>query len=278
MTKRKYNHKQPWIPPRQKNLIFRPIPQFDIGEIVIRPLNESDAFSHKQLCDVSADYLNKYLGFADDIGKWNIGHHKKWISDHQLAGYPFQAYGAFYGKHLLGFFTYGRAGDLLGTQICYYVSKDCSSRGIASEVTSVLVEKAFSLIGFDYVELHIDKHNEPSKKVAKKSGFSLVKAYQSPKIGSHGTGNMELWVNVNPSNTHGITLENFINDDYDYLIPVYQNIETALTSAHQMKIIADKIRRAKLALSGQIPLDDVQDIFDDYYQREALEGQPFAKP
>ena len=74
---------------------------------------------------------------------------------------------------------------------------------------------------------------------------------------------------------HSVDAEH--NKDFDYLIPIYQNIETALNSAHQMKMIADKIRRAKLALAGQIPLEDVQDIFDDYYQREGIEAEPVAK-
>lgn len=273
---RKRKNRQSWIPTNNKNYIRRYLPPFEVGEILLRPLTSADAFADKQLCDVSTDHLNSYLGFAENISRWNLGQHKTWIANNQLAGYPFETYGAFYGKHLLGYFSYGQAGDLLGTQICYYVSKDCAGKGIATEVTSVMVQKAFTLAGFDYVELHIDEANIASQKVASKCGFTKVQDYSSSKIGKKGSGSMQLWIHVNPNNKHGITLNNFIEENYDYLVPVYQNIETFLTSSLKMKLIADKISRAEAALAGEIPLEDVQDIIDEHL-RSVEKAEP-AKP
>ena len=266
MSKRKRSHSKSWIPPQKNKAIRRFIPKFDIGDIHLRPLTSADAFAHKRMCDFNSDYFYQYLGFAENIQYWNLGQHKAWLELNQSVGYPFENYGAFYEDNLLGSFSYGRSGDLLGTQICYYIGRESANMGIATEVTNVLVEKAFTLAGFAYVELHIDSSNIPSQKVAKKTGFELAKEYSSEKIGSKGTGTMQLWIRTNPNNQHGITLENFKNDDYNYLIPVYQNIQTAIDSAAQMKIVADKINRAKLALAGKIPLEEVQDILDDYYK------------
>ena len=205
------------------------------------------------------------------IQHWSLAQHKQWILTNQLAGHPFETYGAFYENHLLGFFSYGQAGDLLGCQISYYCGSDVSGKGIATEVTKVMVEKAFTLAGFEYIELHIDVDNLASQRVATKAGFSYIKDYECEKMGRRGTGKMQLWIKLNPSGKHGITLDNFKNDEYDYLVPIYRNIETVIESGKQMKIIADKIRRAQLALAGKISLDEVKDIFDDYYKENPQE-------
>lgn len=263
MSKRKRTRQVSWIPVQQKPKA-RLIKPFDNGEIHIRPLNIEDAFEHKRLCDTSAEYLKQYLGFAENVEKWQLGHHRRYLNLNNSDNYPFEAYGAFYGKTLVGCFSYGQAGDVLGVQICYYVAKECAGRGIASEVTQVLIDKAFAIAGFEYVELHIDVKNSASQKVAQKLGFEAVKTYEHEKMGKSGSGKMQLWIKVNPDNKHNISLDNFRNDEYDYLVPVYKNIETFLNASAEMKVIADKIRRAQKALAGEIPLSEVQDILNSH--------------
>lgn len=264
MSKKRNINKNTFIPNNEKRFTLRFVPPFDIGELTLRPLATKDAQAHKKLCDAGGSKFGDFLGFATNIQNWNLEQHKQWIVTNQMAGYPFDSYGAFYGNHLLGLYSYARAGDLLGCQICYYTGSDVSGRGIATEVTNVMVEKAFTLAGFEYVELHIDAANVASQKVASNAGFEYIKEYKCEKMGKKGTGQMQLWIKLNPNGKHGISLDNFRNDDYNYLVPVYANIETFIESGIQMKLIADKIRRAQLALAGKIPLEEVHDIFEEY--------------
>lgn len=239
-------------------------PNFDIGEIYFKPLTPWDAAKHKTLCEVSAEHLGEYLGWAEDVSKWHMKHHIRWITTHQKIKAPYESFGAWYKDKLIGFFTFSPAQDFLGVQICYYVSSECNKRGIATLATSALVEKAFTLAQFEYAELHIDVENIASQRVAQKCGFEPVIDYSCPKSGTKGSGKMQIWVHVNPQNRSGITLDNFRNQEYSYLIPAYHSYSTALASAKAMEIVLDKIKRVQLALANKIPLSEVQDVLDEY--------------
>jgi len=194
--------------------------------------------------------------------------HLKWINDHSKYQAPYEALGAFYEDQLLGFFTYSPAHDFLGVQICYYVSDKAMGRGIATLATETLVQKAFTLGGFGYVELHIDVENLGSKKVATKVGFEPVITYSSPKSGTLGSGTMQVWVLINPAKRDQITLEDFKEEKFEYLALAYQNLQFALASARAMREITDKLTRARKALAGEIPLSEVQDIIEEQANRQ----------
>ena len=244
------------------------IPQFDIGDIQLKAVKPEHALLHKNLCDTSKDSIGAYLGWAEDLHKWALKNHLTWIAKHARIAEPFNSYGAFYKGRLLGFFNYCPAGDYLGVQICYYVSEHCAQRGIATLVTETMVEKAFLLGGFEYVELHIDTKNLGSQRVAEKLGFQSVVDYTCPKSGSRGSGKMQVWVKINPRSRYGATLEDFREGKYEYLAPAYQNLRTVYERSQEMAVIADRLKRAKLALAGKIPLSEVSDILEKYMDNE----------
>jgi hypothetical protein len=82
-------------------------------------------------------------------------------------------------------------------QICYWVTKPFAGYGIATEVTDILVERAFLGYRYNYVELHIDEQNTASKRIPEKLGFSVQDTYEQ-KMGKKGSGKMQLWVKENP--------------------------------------------------------------------------------
>ena len=73
------------ILPKKKNRNkFRQYPYklSDIEDITLRPITMYDVLKHKRMCEASKDNLGNYLGFAEDIGRWEMKHHLKWIASH----------------------------------------------------------------------------------------------------------------------------------------------------------------------------------------------------
>lgn len=218
------------------------MPKFDIEDIYLRELTPYDGARHKQLCETSSGYLGNYLGWAEKAHQWSMKEHLRWTSVHSRSKDPYNSFGAFYGDRLLGFFTYATAKDFLGVQICYYVDQQCTGRGIATLVTDTMVERAFLMGGFEYVELHIDVENIASQKVAQKVGFTPVVEYKCAKSGTKGTGKMEVWVKLNPKGKSGISLDDFRNDNNSYLIPAYINHQKALAAAKALSELVSLIK------------------------------------
>ena len=245
------------------------IPPFEIGDIQLRSVEPIHALQHKTLCDTSKESIGSFLGWAEDLHRWKLKDHIRWITSHRRIAEPFNSYGAFFNDRLLGFFNYSPANDHLGVQICYYVSDHCGGRGVATLVTETMVEKAFVFGKFEYVELHIDIANIASQRVAKKVGFEPVVDYTCPKSGTRGSGQMQVWVKINPKTKYGVTLDDFREGKYEYLAPAYQDLRTAYEATQTMAILIDKLKRAKLALAGKIPLSEVEDILAQYREDEA---------
>ncbi len=236
------------------------IPYFEVGEIQLKRVGPEHALQHKTLCDTSSESLGAYLGWAENVSRWRLKDHIGWLQVFHRIAEPFNSYGAFYKDRLVGYFSYGAAVDHLGVQICYYVSDYCAGRGIASEVTETLVEKAFVMGKFEYVELHIDIENIPSQAVAKKVGFEAVHKYNCAKSGNKGSGKMEVWVKINPKSKYGVTLDDFREGKFEYLIPAYHDLNSAYRAASLMAEIADGIRKVQQALAGEIPISELESI------------------
>lgn len=222
------------------NINFKPT-EFDAGDVVLRSVNPMDAIAHKKLCQSSANYLGNYLGWAIDAHNWSLKQHLVWLSRHMRISHPYESYGAFYQENLVGFFSYSVGTSFLTTQICYYVDKRMAGRGIASEVLETLVQKAFQLKGFEAVELHIDKDNLASQKVAQRVGFESVQEYKCARSGKKGSGQMQLWVKINPSSTSGINLDQYRNETFDYLAPAYLNYAVAIQAINSIKALAEDL-------------------------------------
>ena len=230
------------------------IPQFEVGDIQLQRVEARHALQHKTLCDTSSESIGSYLGWAENVSKWRIKDHIGWLTVFNRIPEPFNSYGAFYKDRLVGFFSYGAAVDHLGVQICYYVSDYCAGRGIASAVTDTLVQKAFVM------GKHIDIENIPSQMVARKVGFEQVHDYKCAKSGNKGSGQMQVWVKINPNTKYGVTLEDFREGKFEYLTPAYQDLNSAYRAAALMAEIADGINKVQLALAGKIPISELESL------------------
>lgn len=61
-----------------------------------------------------------------------------------------------------------------GLEIGYWIGVDVVRRGYASEAAAALTSAAFTLPGIDRVEIHHDRANEGSRRVAERLGFAFV--------------------------------------------------------------------------------------------------------
>ena len=242
------------ILPKKKNRNkFRQYPYklSDIEDITLRPITMYDVLKHKRMCEASKDNLGNYLGFAEDIGRWEMKHHLKWIASHvKLKGY-YQAFGAFYEEHMLGVITFSPAKDFLGIQICYYTSSLYASKGICTLLTDLMVSRAFVMENFRYVELHIDVENIGSKRVAEKNDFAVVADYDCSKSGRLGSGKMQVWVKINPKYSGELTLEDFKNNDDSYLSPAYQSLGSVFSAIKELQNIAFMVQSLQSQQVGQ---------------------------
>jgi len=73
--------------------------------------------------------------------------------------------------------VYGSSGlhervGAFGTEIGYWISKSRIGQGLASEAARCLTKVAFETGDIDRVEIHCDRENQPSARVAAKLGFT----------------------------------------------------------------------------------------------------------
>ncbi len=61
-----------------------------------------------------------------------------------------------------------------GLEIGYWIDKDHTNNGYATEVAGALTSTAFTLPGIDFVEIHHDKANVASRRVPEHLGFTFL--------------------------------------------------------------------------------------------------------
>lgn len=61
-----------------------------------------------------------------------------------------------------------------GLEIGYWIDKDHTNQGIATEVARILTSAALSIPGITFVEIHHDKANIASSRVPQKLGYTFV--------------------------------------------------------------------------------------------------------
>ncbi len=170
---------------------------FNLGDLAIVPTSLRHAVPYMKACQESKNYLGDYLDWGVTVSKRPYKDFFEEISRLIKKSQAFPSFSIFYGERFVGFFEFSQACDNYGAQICYWVTKPFSGCGIATEITDILVERAFLGYRFNYIELHIDEENIASKRIPEKLGFSVQDNYQE-KMGKKGSGKMQLWVKENP--------------------------------------------------------------------------------
>ena len=171
--------------------------KLNVGDLSIVPTSMRHAIHYMKACQESKGYLGDFLDWGESVSSLPFKNHADYIRGCLKKSKLFPSFSIFYGERFVGFFDFSPACDNYGVQICYWVTKPFSGHGIATEVTDLLVERAFLGYRFNYVELHIDVENIASKRIPEKLGFTVQDSYQD-KMGKKGSGKMQLWIKENP--------------------------------------------------------------------------------
>ncbi len=82
--------------------------------------------------------------------------------------------GVFVDSHLAGGCGLHRRIGADGLELGYWIHPGFTGRGVATRVGSLLIDAAFASAEITHVEIHTDKANLASARVASKLGFALV--------------------------------------------------------------------------------------------------------
>jgi RimJ/RimL family protein N-acetyltransferase len=83
-------------------------------------------------------------------------------------------YGVFFDGHVIGGTGLHKRRGPHGLEIGYWIDKDHTNEGFATEVTRLLTSAALSVSGVTVVEIHHDKANIASSRVPQKLGYTFV--------------------------------------------------------------------------------------------------------
>lgn len=166
--------------------------------LIVRHCRPGDATEHMKALSEPNSNIGNFLGWGVAASNWTFLDHAKWLYWHSQHQDRFDSFSVMYGSKLVAFFSFCKAMDPWGVQICYWVRPSFQGKGIASIVLDTLVTRAFVLDGFEYVELHIDEANIASRRLPEKLGFDVIANYECVPTGLIETGKYLVWTKVNP--------------------------------------------------------------------------------
>jgi RimJ/RimL family protein N-acetyltransferase len=146
----------------------------------------------------SRGYLGEYLEWGITAPDWSIQQHTNFLLRNLKGGSTQTTYVAYYKDKFAGLFSLGLEAGTLGGQICYWTARELAGLGIATSVTDYLTWVAFMKLRWGHVQLHIDKENIGSSRVAEKCGFHVLQNYECEKDGTKGSGRMSVWIKYSP--------------------------------------------------------------------------------
>jgi len=167
----------------------------DYLEII--PLNPLLAKEHMNMYREGRGYLDDFLELGQDFHLYHFKYHAKLLIDLHKTPEDYPAFMIKYGKKIIGTFIFVPPKFIGGVQLIYMIRKGYEGRGVATVVLQRLAERAFYGHNFLHLELHIDIDNTASKKVAEKAGFVVIDGYSDTPIGKKGSGNIEVFAQVN---------------------------------------------------------------------------------
>jgi len=172
--------------------------KINVDDLIIAPAKKEAVLEHMNACQDTKKNLGSFLDWGINAPSWSFKQHLSWISAAEAMKLPYKSNAVFWNDKLVGMFDLVEGADNYGVQLLYWVRGNYQGNGIATTVAEILTEQAFLASGWDYVELHTDRANVGSRKVAENVGFSIEESYRMSPMGTKGTGEMVVWVKGNP--------------------------------------------------------------------------------
>ena len=80
-----------------------------------------------------------------------------------------------------------------GLEIGYWISRDCTGRGFATEAAAALTTAALAVPGISFVEIHHDRANVASRRIPERLGYRFVEDVVREAVAPAETGIESTW-------------------------------------------------------------------------------------
>jgi ribosomal-protein-serine acetyltransferase len=139
-------------------------------DLVVRPYDEDDAAALQQAIDESREHLRPWMHWIRDE-PMSLDQRRAWIRERSAGD---EHYGLWLGDRVVGGCGLHRRLGPAALEIGYWVHPEFTRRGVATAAVRRLCEIAFARPGIDRVEIHHDRANVASGRVAAAAGFTRV--------------------------------------------------------------------------------------------------------
>jgi hypothetical protein len=178
----------------------------NVDDLQIVPVHPIYTEEYRRALLKSKQHINTFLDF-NDIDSTTFRDTSSYLSGLKKLENIYPAFLIKNGRHVLAHFQWTEAWDERGVQFLYWVGEAYNGLGIATEVTQLLVDRAFLGFVYEYVEIHTDAANLASRRIPEKLGFEIVDSYKGAKFGTMGTGDMDMWMLWNPYLSQAVSKE-----------------------------------------------------------------------
>ena len=180
-----------------------------IKQFEVRDLQMTDVGDYQKSLNASTDYLEKYLDWGANATQYDYKRCKEIFNLMSKEKFPNRAFAICSWGKLVGEINFGEGSRKDGLQITYWVSKTHSGKGLCSKAVRKLMEKAFLMEDINFLEIHADKSNLASKRVAQKAGFIHYDSYAYQDKGTQGMGIMDVYIYLTPRARYVETMAKF---------------------------------------------------------------------
>lgn len=164
----------------------------------VRPIRFDDVTAYKDALNASANHLEKYLDWGQRATSYNFNQCKYVVERSIKDSYPNRSYAICYKGKLVGEACFGEGSRPDGLQITYWISKRYAGQGLCTKAVQRLIEFSWRLPDINFLEIHADKNNLASIRVARKAGFIHYDSYEYSTKGTEGAGVMDVFIYLTP--------------------------------------------------------------------------------
>lgn len=175
----------------------------------IRELNIFDSKDYQKALNESKDYLEHFLDWGINASNYDLEQCKNIITLMNLEKHPNRTFGICIWGKVVGEISIGEGSRSDGLQVTYWVSKKHAGKGLCSRALKNIVDKCVLMEYVNFVEIHADKRNLASQKVARNAGFVHYDSYEYEDHGTLGIGIMDVFIYLTPRARYHSTMAKF---------------------------------------------------------------------
>ena len=179
----------------------------------LRDISITDASDYQKAFNASVGHLEKYLEWGARATEFDLKRCQDILMRIAAEKYPDRTFAICSWGKLVGEINFGEGSRQDGLQMTYWVSKNNAGQGLCTKAVKKLMDKAFLMENINFLEIHADKNNLASKKVAKKAGFVHYDSYEYEGSGSEGTGIMDVFIYLTPRARYVATMAKFFGGE-----------------------------------------------------------------